>query len=233
MPSSFASRLGDDGLRTADGNGNYNCGFGRVPRDEARPRYPCGRASSRGPGCGRSRARYNCAQLRRAPGDSARAPPPDAHPPLSRTPPARVSPLRARIPHAFSLAQIPSTPRRGAIHRARPRSPAHRHLAARTPNPVSLPMPRRTLTLARSSPVPLPKTPGRGTSLGQQPLAHVRVQRGSRSSRSQPKRTDARLLTRAVPSPEVGRGWTPPLGGRVRAPAEPSGAHRTSLRTSR
>ena len=104
--------------------------------------------------------------------DSARAPPPDAFLPLRRTPP----PPGSRPFGPASLTQlringndndIPSTGR------------------------DAFPTPRRALTLARSSPVPLPITPGRGTSLGQQPLAHVRARRGS--SRPDPGRTHRRL----------------------------------------
>jgi hypothetical protein len=70
-----------------------NGGFGRVPPLRS------------GPGCARRRARYNCAQRRRAPGAPGFLPFP---PPRAWR--AGVSPLRARIPHATATRDAAPVP---------------------------------------------------------------------------------------------------------------------------
>ena len=186
-----ARRLQRQRLRTA--------GWGVSPAPRPGPRYRLRvgpRRGGRAAGCAGHDTTVPSAVEPLA--DSARAPPSDAFLPLPRILPrqglAPSGPHPSRI--SFNGNDFAST-----------------GLAA-------FPTPRRALTLARSSPVPLPKNPGRGTSLGQQPLARVRVRRGS----SFPDPASARRTrpcTRPVPSPEVGRGWTPPSGGRVRAPPRP------------
>ena len=90
-------------------------------------------------------------------------------------------------------------------------------------------MPRRALPLARSSPVPLPKTVGEGYLSASKPLRAFEFGVAV-ASRSQANRTYARLLTRPVPSPVV---WerVDALRRPGEGPAEPAEAHRSLPRS--